>query len=622
VTAILPVGDAVIVGGDFTAVVDTNGREQPMARVARYLPATGTFDPNFVVAVDGPVYALALAGDALFVGGDFGKVNGVARKSLAQVSLATGAVNKAFAAKVDRQVDTLAVAGNYVYVGGPFTTVTDPSGTRAQPYLARITLAGTNDASWAVALTGRVRSLLATPGGDGIYVGGDFTAVNGVSTYGKLARLLTASPSVDPSFRSGNTNQNTRAPAFALAFAGTGLLVGAGGSGGGCTMLDAASGQARWSHHATGDVAAVAVFGPYAYCGGHFSGAGSFAGLAREKLAAVELSSGLVTAYSPVINSAMGLWSLATTPTALIAGGEFTKIGSVVQSGLALLPDETARTAPAPPTALKANAGDSSVALSWDVPSTDGGSSVQAYRVYRASGTKAMSFLGVANSESFSDLTAVNGVTYTYAVLARNAVGDSPLGATATATPVANTVTVPGTPTAFTATGVYAAVQLGWTPPAIDGGSAITSYRIYRSQTSGGEVALVDLPAGTTSFTDTTVTVGTRYYYQVSASNAVGEGPRATEQTAVPGSGVPSAPVLSAGPQPLQLSWTVPTNPGGGPIQKYVLVRDSVRVAVTTPDVLTFTDTGAPSGSHTYQVKAVNALGSSKWSNSVTVVVP
>jgi hypothetical protein len=168
---------------------------------------------------------------------------------------------------------------------------------------------------------------------------------------------------------------------------------------------------------------------------------------------------------------------------------------------------------------------------------------------------------------------------------------------------------------------VSSAVALSWTPPAINGGSPITGYRVYRSQTSGGEVALVDVPAGTTTYTDTTVAIGTRYYYQVSALNVVGEGPRATEQTAVPASGVPSAPVLASGPAPLQLSWTA-SDPGGAPLQKYVLTRDGIRVALTTPDVLTYTDTGAPSGSHVYQVRGVNALGSSKWSNSVTVVVP
>jgi hypothetical protein len=76
-------------------------------------------------------------------------------------------------------------------------------------------------------------------------------------------------------------------------------------------------------------------------------------------------------------------------------------------------------------------------------------------------------------------------------------------------------------------------VALAWTPPASDGGSPVTNYEVWRGETSGAEVLLTTV-GNVASFTDTTVTNGTPYYYQVAAVNSVGPGPRSNEQSATP----------------------------------------------------------------------------------------
>lgn len=71
-------------------------------------------------------------------------------------------------------------------------------------------------------------------------------------------------------------------------------------------------------------------------------------------------------------------------------------------------------------------------------------------------------------------------------------------------------------------------------------------------------------------------------------------------------------------------TWTVPSD-GGSPITKYVVLRDGVRLVTltaTSTGPTSYTDNKPPSGTHVYQVKAVNAIGSGQLSNKVTVSVP
>src|SRR6476661_3869633 len=224
-------------------------------------------------------------------------------------------------------------------------------------------------------MTARVRSLLPTPDGSKVYVGGDFASTNGLSYAGRLTLFSAADASIDPSFRAGATNAGSRSPVLAMALSGNALVVGTTGTGG---------------------VAAVAVLGTNTYCGGHSSGTASFDGLNRDKLAAVDTVTGVTQPYAPGINSALGVWSLGTTSEALIVGGDFTKINTVLQPGLAQMRNLTARTTAAAPTGLKAVAGDAAVSLTWDIPSTDGGYQDDSYRVFRSANGGTMAFVGRA----------------------------------------------------------------------------------------------------------------------------------------------------------------------------------------------------------------------------------
>lgn len=192
----------------------------------------------------------------------------------------------------------------------------------------------------------------------------------------------------------------------------------------------------------------------------------------------------------------------------------------------------TAPTKPAAPV-VSASAGTSSIQLTW-TPPDDGGSPITAYNVYRSTspgneGSSPYARLGVTTS--FTDGGLASGTTYYYEVSAVNATGEGALSAEASATPVS--VSPPSAPAATASAGT-SSVQLSWTTPSA-GGSPITGYNVYRSTTPGGEGGTPFVQLGvTTSYTDTGLTSGTTYYYQVSATNSAGESALSPEVSATP----------------------------------------------------------------------------------------
>jgi hypothetical protein len=181
---------------------------------------------------------------------------------------------------------------------------------------------------------------------------------------------------------------------------------------------------------------------------------------------------------------------------------------------------------PGAPTGLTATRGNAQVALSWTAPVSNGGSAITAYTVTASPGGATCATTG-ATTCTVTGLT--NGTLYSFTATATNAVGTSVASAPATATPA----TVPGAPTGLTAkTNPPKGVGLTWSAPASNGGSSITGYQIYRSTTSGSETSPVTV-GNVTTYVDTTTAKGVRYYYQVTAINALGEGPRSLESSAV-----------------------------------------------------------------------------------------
>src|SRR5215210_4330962 len=120
VSALLASGSMVYAGGGFTTV---GGMPRHNVAAFRHLPGEdGTVLP-FDVATDGPVRALALAGDTLYLGGQFQNVNTTlaslkrARSNLAAVAADTGLARN-WDPNADGPVNALAVSGDTIFAGG------------------------------------------------------------------------------------------------------------------------------------------------------------------------------------------------------------------------------------------------------------------------------------------------------------------------------------------------------------------------------------------------------------------------------------------------------------------------------------------------------------------------
>ncbi|HEV2636352.1 MAG TPA: PKD domain-containing protein [Actinocrinis sp.] len=119
---------------------------------------------------------------------------------------------------------------------------------------------------------------------------------------------------------------------------------------------------------------------------------------------------------------------------------------------------------------------------------------------------------------------------------------------TVTGTPVG--AIPPGAPTNLTGTPGNGSVSLSWQTPSSNGGEAINAYKVYRGTSTGTETLLTSGGCANlgvvNTCTDTGLTPGQTYYYEVTATNPIGEGPDSNEASAAPtgGSGCTSAQLL------------------------------------------------------------------------------
>ncbi|HEV3362682.1 MAG TPA: hypothetical protein VG795_00835 [Acidimicrobiia bacterium] len=126
VDTITRVGDRIVAGGRFGKVRQAGSSEVLTRKnLFSFDARTGVIDRSFNPAPDGAVNALVAApgGDAVFVGGQFGRIAGKTQAALAKLSVPTGRLSDAFRPAVKSRVDALAVTGSRLFFSGEITTV-------------------------------------------------------------------------------------------------------------------------------------------------------------------------------------------------------------------------------------------------------------------------------------------------------------------------------------------------------------------------------------------------------------------------------------------------------------------------------------------------------------------
>ena len=324
-------GDRVFVGGEFYTI---GGKE--CRRLAAISAATGQAT-SWNTYIDGfGVFALGFDGTQLAAGGDFSMVGGVERNGLAALDILSGEATS-WNPNVNGFVYTLALTGNTLYAGGRF----DSAGGLPRTNLVATDLMTGQVLPWSPNPSGGGFSIIYTlaASSDAIYAGGIFDRIGGRSVE-NIASLDPITGAARTWFVGGFTSQ-FGSVVQAIAASGTtvylgGIFTGVGGMPReSLAAIDAATGTVTdWNPNASfapsvTAISSLALDTDRLYFSGDFRTVG---GLSRTNLAAVDLVQGAATAWNPGADTAVETLVLAAGT--VYAGGAFSSIGGATRRGL------------------------------------------------------------------------------------------------------------------------------------------------------------------------------------------------------------------------------------------------------------------------------------------------
>lgn len=387
VMAVVQVGNAIILGGQFTQV-SPSGSAQILSRVnlLAFNATTGVISGTFVPSVNGTVKAMAVApnGTSIFIGGAFNTVNGVTRRRLAELDATTGQLITSWQANANKVVNDMTVRGNRLYVAGEFTTMAGLTRT----YLAALdTTTGAVDPNLNIAFSVPfmgtnpwIRKIDVTPDASRLVAIGNFQLANGLDRTQIAMIDLTTTPATVADWETDAFKSlcSSRFISYLkdVDFSPDGSYFAVGNTGanrGITTMCDTAS---RWETYATGSgirptwvdwtggdsFVSVAVTATAVYVGGHnqyvnqpyvvpncgfcqayYPTPGA---VHREGLAALDPANGLPFNWDPGRARGEGVFAFLATPQGLWIGSDTNRIGNETHGRIAFMPVAGGETIP------------------------------------------------------------------------------------------------------------------------------------------------------------------------------------------------------------------------------------------------------------------------------------
>ena len=316
VEALAVVGSDLYVGGDFTGTGD--GTLPNLGRIVRYDTTTNTWHALPKEGLNNPVYALAVSGSDLYVGGFFTQTGDGAWTNLGRIAryeTTANTWNPLPRQGLDHTVFALAVVASDLYVGGWFSQTGDGTLTNLGNIARYDTTANTWNELPKEGLNDMVRALAVV--GSDLYVGGDFTQTGDASLtdLGYIVRYDTTDKTWHALPKEGLDNH-----VHGLAVSGSDLYVGGSFTQTGDGTLTNLGGIARyditantWSalpNQGLGmgvinfGVNALAVVGSDLYVGGRFDQTGdttltNLGNIARGALAVPKIQ--VLNVYLPLV---------------------------------------------------------------------------------------------------------------------------------------------------------------------------------------------------------------------------------------------------------------------------------------------------------------------------------
>lgn len=187
-------------------------------------------------------------------------------------------------------------------------------------------------------------------------------------------------------------------------------------------------------------------------------------------------------------------------------------------------------TVPDAPTDITATFEVINIHLTWVAPLNDGFSNILYYNIYRSdTETGTYDLITGTMTTEYIDTNTVPIHNYWYKITAVNYMGE---GSSSTPVLFSTPAKPPSVPQNVALTPTSLTVILTWVASADDGGAAVTTYNIYRSNTERGTYNKVaSVISSILTYTDAVPVAGERYWYKMSATNSAGEGDKSVAQS-------------------------------------------------------------------------------------------
>jgi hypothetical protein len=385
VNAVAQAGNLMIVGGTFTSVKQKKATTAtPVHEIVAFDSQTGAIDTNFMPDIEGgevSTISVAPGGQAVFVGGEFATVNGVAAKRLVKLNLADGSIDTNFkgVVSVGSWVEDSQVLGNDLYIGGAFSSINGVARGRLAALDVNTGALDPNvNVNFATKRQGtlRVAHFDISPDGTRLVATGTFLTADGLDRAQIAILDLTTTPVSVSSWQTNSFKPACSshfdtyirdvkwAPDGSYFIVGdTGAFFGGPNAGVLCDSVSRWEGNTSgpgqlptWADYSGGDsITQVAVTGTAVYAGGHqrwennpFAGDTAGPGaVGRMGIAALDPVNGMPFSWNPGRDPrGSGVWAMLATQDGLWVGSDTGYIDGLNRNRIALMPVAGGETIP------------------------------------------------------------------------------------------------------------------------------------------------------------------------------------------------------------------------------------------------------------------------------------